>query len=46
MRRRVLTGRTDRKILNHLLGGDLVLEWGKNGHVFKTGPAVGSSKAT
>ncbi len=23
----VLTGRTDRKILNHLLGGDLVLQW-------------------
>lgn len=36
----VLTGRTDRRILNHLLGGDLVLEWAKNGHVFKTGPAV------
>ncbi len=36
----VLTGRTDRKILNHLLGGDLTLEWGKDNHVFKTGPAV------
>lgn len=36
----VLTGRTERKILNHLLGGDLTLEWAKDGHVFKTGPAV------
>ncbi len=37
----VLTGRTDRKILNHLLGGDLELEWDeKTNHVFKTGPAV------
>lgn len=37
----VLTGRTERKILNHLLGGDLELEWDeKTNHVFKTGPAV------
>jgi diaminopimelate epimerase len=36
----VLTGRTERKILNHLLGGDLTLEWAENNHVFKTGPAV------
>ncbi|KAF0243561.1 MAG: diaminopimelate [Planctomycetota bacterium] len=36
----VLTGRTGRKILNHLLGGDLTLEWAANNHVFKTGPAV------
>lgn len=35
-----LTGRTERKILNHLLGGDLTLEWAKDNHVFKTGPAV------
>lgn len=37
----VLSGRTDRKITNHLLGGTLTLEWdaGTN-HVFKTGPAV------
>ena len=44
-----LTGRTDRRILDHLLGGDLVLEWGKDNHVAKTGPAVevfeGSVKA-
>jgi diaminopimelate epimerase len=37
----VLTGRTDRKILNHLTGGDLMLHWDEaNGHVFMTGPAV------
>jgi diaminopimelate epimerase len=37
----VLTGRTDRKILNHLLGGDLQLLWNEtDNHVYKTGPAV------
>jgi diaminopimelate epimerase len=37
----VLTGRTDRKILNHLTGGDLMLHWDEaSGHVFMTGPAV------
>jgi len=37
----VLTGRTDRKILNHLTGGDLMLNWDESsGHVFMTGPAV------
>lgn len=37
----VLTGRTERKILNHLLGGDLELHWdAATNHVFKTGPAV------
>lgn len=36
----VLTGRTERKILNHLRGGDLELEWNREGSVFKTGPAV------
>ncbi|MGI9473922.1 MAG: diaminopimelate epimerase [Rubripirellula sp.] len=36
----VLTGRTERKILNHLLGGDLTLEWKKDsGRVMMTGPA-------
>ncbi|CAN5523031.1 diaminopimelate epimerase [soil metagenome] len=34
----VLSDRTDRKILAHLPGGDLNLEW--NGHVFMTGPAT------
>ena len=37
----VLTGRTERKIVNHLLGGDLELEWRESdGCVYKTGPAV------
>ncbi len=37
----VLTGRTDRTILNHLLGGDLRLRWEESsGHVFMTGPAT------
>ena len=37
----VLTGRTDRSILNHLLGGDLRLEWNEQtGHVMMTGGAV------
>lgn len=36
----VLTSRTERKILNHLLGGDLELEWDEaSNHVFMTGPA-------
>jgi diaminopimelate epimerase len=35
----VLTGRTERKILNHLAGGDLELEWGQDNHVYMTGPA-------
>jgi len=37
----VLTGRTDRKVLAHLPGGDLTLEWRESGnHVFMTGPAA------
>lgn len=36
----VLTGRTDRKILAHLSGGDLDLEWAADGRVFMTGPAT------
>jgi diaminopimelate epimerase len=37
----VLTGRTERKILAHLPGGDLELEWNAdNNHVYMTGPAV------
>jgi diaminopimelate epimerase len=35
-----ITGRTDRRILAHLRGGDLELEWAANGHVFMTGPAT------
>jgi diaminopimelate epimerase len=36
----VLNNVTDRKILNHLAGGDLELEWTENGPVFMTGPAA------
>ncbi len=37
----VLTNRTDRRITNHLLGGDLILEWNEsNNHVMMTGPAT------
>jgi diaminopimelate epimerase len=36
----VLNKVTDRKILNHLAGGDLELEWIENGPVFMTGPAT------
>ncbi len=35
----VLTGRTDRKILAHLPGGDLQLHWAENNRVYMTGPA-------
>ncbi len=37
----VLAGHTERKILNHLLGGSLELEWDEaTNHVFMTGPAT------
>ena len=37
----VLTGRTARKLLAHLPGGDLDLEWNdRDNHVYMTGPAV------
>lgn len=37
----VLSGRTERKILVHLLGGDLTLEWNEaDNHVYMTGPAT------
>jgi diaminopimelate epimerase len=36
----VLSGRTDRRIVAHLPGGDLELEWGPDDHVYMTGPAV------
>ena len=36
----VLTGRFDRKVTIHLVGGDLDIEWGPDNHVYKTGPAV------
>jgi diaminopimelate epimerase len=36
----VLNGVTERKILNHLSGGDLELEWAEDGFLYMTGPAV------
>ena len=37
----VLSGKTERKIINHLLGGTLLIEWDEStNHVFKTGPAT------
>jgi diaminopimelate epimerase len=36
----VLAGLTERKILAHLPGGDLELEWAESGEVFMTGPAT------
>lgn len=36
----VLTARTERKVLVHLPGGDLELEWAENNHVYMTGDAV------
>jgi len=36
-----LTGRTDRQVTVHLLGGDLQLEWNEqDNHVYMTGPAT------
>ena len=35
-----LRGFTGDRIVNHMQGGDLVLEWDGQGSVFKTGPAV------
>ena len=36
----VLNNLTDRKILNHLSGGDLEMEWAGDGTIYMTGPAV------
>jgi diaminopimelate epimerase len=36
----VLTGLTERKVLAHLPGGDLELEWASSGEVYLTGEAV------
>jgi len=35
-----ITGRTSRRILAHLAGGDLEIEWATSGHVFLSGPAT------
>ena len=36
----VLAGLTERRVLGHLPGGDLELEWADSGEVYLTGPAV------
>lgn len=36
----VETGRLDREVLVHLVGGDLLVRYGEDGHVHLTGPAV------
>ena len=36
----VLNGLTEKRILNHLSGGDLELEWAEDGYLYMTGPAV------
>ena len=36
----VLSGRTNRKVLIHLPGGDLDIHWADDNHVYMTGPAV------
>lgn len=36
----VLTGRLERRVVGHLPGGDLELEWSDSGEVFMTGPAT------
>jgi diaminopimelate epimerase len=36
----VLNGLTEKRILNHLSGGDLEMEWAADGCIYMTGPAV------
>ena len=36
----VLNGLTEKRILNHLSGGDLEMEWSDDGNIYMTGPAV------
>ena len=36
----VLNHKTDRRVLVHLDGGDLLIEWREDNHIYKTGPAV------
>lgn len=36
----VLNGLTEKKIVNHLTGGTLELEWADDGSIYMTGPAV------
>jgi diaminopimelate epimerase len=36
----VVNGRTDMKATAHLPGGDMLVEWNKDGNIYMTGPAV------
>jgi diaminopimelate epimerase len=36
----VLNSLTEKRILNHLSGGDLEMEWAEDGNIYMTGPAV------
>ena len=36
----VLNGKTGRKVTVHLDGGDLDVDWGSDGHIYMSGPAV------
>lgn len=36
----VVNGKADRKATLHLDGGDLIIEWGTDNHLYMTGPAV------
>jgi diaminopimelate epimerase len=36
----VLNGLTENKIINHLSGGDLEMQWAEDGCIYTTGPAV------
>lgn len=36
----VLNGLTETRVLNHLTGGDLEMEWAEDGNIYMTGPAV------
>lgn len=42
----VRTGRASRKATVHLPGGDLIIEWGEDNHVYMTGPAEEVFQAT
>jgi diaminopimelate epimerase len=36
----ILNGKTDRKVTVHLDGGDLIIEWTEDNHIYMTGPAT------
>ncbi len=36
----IRNGLLDRKVLVHLLGGDLFIEWAQDNHIYKSGPAA------